>query len=105
MKSQQLQLMPTVLMSAILLAVISPTQAIGTEESPGSQLTIELKDQGAAKPVSGVELTVSTNYDETFAKQATGEDGRAIVSLPKAELQDLWVRTSLTGWVPMTLSW
>ncbi|HUK83636.1 MAG TPA: carboxypeptidase-like regulatory domain-containing protein, partial [Verrucomicrobiae bacterium] len=105
MKLPRAQLMSLSLGSAILLAFIPLAHAAVTEKSAERQVTIELMEWGVGKLVSGVEVTVSTNYDETFARQTSDADGRAVVKLPKQDLQDFWVRTSLDGWVPMSLYW
>ncbi|MGD0650642.1 MAG: carboxypeptidase regulatory-like domain-containing protein [Verrucomicrobiia bacterium] len=105
MKSHPTQLMSIVLISAILLAISPRGKANGTEGLGGPQLlNIELKEKGTDKPVGGVALTIKGSAGK-FDKQTTGNDGRAIIKLPKDELQYLSVETSLDGWVPMAVYW
>jgi len=104
MKSHPIKLVSIALFSTILLAISPWGKADGITGLGARQLTIELKEIGTDKPVGGVVLTIEGSAGK-FDKQTTGNDGRAVITLPKDELQYLSVETSLDGWVPMAVYW
>ena len=89
---------------AHFLVVAPRAEADATETTAGPQFTVELREIGTDKPVGGVTVTIKGD-DRELGKPTTGPDGCAVIQLPAQPLEYLYVKTSLDGWVPMSLHW
>ena len=92
------------LVIAHLLVVAPRAKADIGETTAGPQLTVELREIGTDKPGGGVTVTIDTTAGK-LDTHTTGPDGRAVITLPAQPLEYLHVKTSLDGWVPMSLHW